>query len=92
MDQIEHLYHQECHCVCREEQVLSGAFHATARCRSLVNAGVATLIHDLQPYESAIEALERAREIALMWTLLAQDDRPNSSEPETTAKRASFSL
>jgi hypothetical protein len=52
-----------------DEQVPLGGFRAIARCRSLVNAQVAALIDDPQLYKTALQALDRAREIALNWTL-----------------------
>jgi hypothetical protein len=51
------------------EQVPSGGFHAIARCRSLVNAQVTGLIDDPQLYKTDLQALDRAREIALNWRL-----------------------
>jgi hypothetical protein len=68
-DQIEHFYHQACHCVCTEKQLTSGVFHAMAHCRSLINAQVTALIDDPQTFATAREALEHARTVAFGWTL-----------------------
>jgi hypothetical protein len=72
--QIDHLYHQACHCVCTEKQLTSGVFQAIAHCRSLLNAQVTALIDDPQTFATAGEALERAITIALGWTLEHQNE------------------
>jgi hypothetical protein len=56
------------------EEVPAGVFHAIARCRSLINAQITILIDDPQLFETAFQALDRARELALNWTLEHQNE------------------
>jgi hypothetical protein len=74
LGQIDHLYHQACHCVCTEKQLTLGAFQAIAHCRSLLNVQVTAVIDDPQTFATAREALERAVTVALGWTLAHQNE------------------
>jgi hypothetical protein len=67
MDEMETLDYQGWHFLCSGEQLPTGEFHAAVRYKAPPDDQVRTLFLDPNRYDSAKNALERAKEVAVRW-------------------------
>lgn len=67
MDEAETLDFEEWRFLCSGEQLPSGEFHATVRYKAPPDDQLRTLVLDWEKFETASQALERARELAMKW-------------------------
>ncbi|MBU1305399.1 MAG: hypothetical protein KKF33_07760 [Alphaproteobacteria bacterium] len=67
MDEMETLDVEEWRFLCGGEQLPSGQFQATVRYKAPSDEQIRTLVLDSEEFETASQALERARELAMKW-------------------------
>ena len=67
MDEMETLDYQGWQFLCSGEQLPSGFFQATVRYKAPPSAQIRTLVLDAEKFESASQALERAKALAMTW-------------------------
>lgn len=67
MDEAETLDFEEWRFLCSGEQLPSGEFQATVRYKAPPDDQIRTLVLDSEKFETASQALERARELAMKW-------------------------
>lgn len=67
MDEMETFDYQGWQFVCSGEQLPSGQFHATLRYKAPPDGHIRTLALDAQKHDTARQALERAKQLAMKW-------------------------
>ena len=75
--------------LCSGEQLPSGLFHATVRCKAPPRDQILTLALDSEKHETASAALQRAKELAIDWITErdAGDRRLRNPSPQRRAGR-----
>ena len=67
MDEMETLDYQGWHFLCSGEQLPSGVFQATVRYKSPPDGQIRTLVLDPEQHDSASQALDHAKKLAMNW-------------------------
>ncbi|MDM0002789.1 hypothetical protein QTI24_29635 [Variovorax sp. J22P240] len=67
MDEMETLEFEGWHFLCGGEQLPSGKFQATVRYKAPPSDDIRTLVLDTERFDSARQALGRAKELAMTW-------------------------
>ena len=67
MDEMETLEYQGWQFLCGGEQLPSGAFQATVRYKTPPCDDIRTLVLDPEQFDTAQQAMGRARELAMKW-------------------------
>ena len=66
-DTMDEFRHEGWVFLCSAEQLPDGSFHASVRYRMPPTNEIRTLQYDQQRFSSAVEAVLRARELAVLW-------------------------
>jgi hypothetical protein len=67
MDEMETLEYEGWHFLCGGEQLPSGSFQATVRYKAPPSDDIRTLVLDPEKFDTARQALERSKELAMKW-------------------------
>ena len=67
MDEMETLEYQRWQFLCGGEQLPSGSFQATVRYKAPPSGDIRTLVLDPEKFDTARQAVERSKELAMKW-------------------------